>query len=56
MLPLHGQGTAAIELRVIGQDEPLIVKSGGNVFVKQSELVFAEFLIVKNFFFEMFKF
>lgn len=53
MLPLHGQDTAAIELKVIGQDEPFIVKSKGNVFVKQSELMFAEFLIIKGFCFEL---
>ena len=46
MLPLHGQGTAAVELRVTGQGVPLIMGSSGNVFDKQSEHGFAEFLSV----------
>lgn len=45
MLPLHGQGTAAVELGVTGQDVPVILWATGNVFVKQSGLVFAEFLL-----------
>jgi len=44
MLPLHGQDTAAVKL-ITGQDEPLIYDSSGNVFGKQSELDFAEFLL-----------
>jgi len=44
MLPLHGQDTAAVKL-VTGQDVPPIDGSGGNVFGKQSELRFAEFLL-----------
>jgi len=35
MLPLHGQGTAAVE-KFTGQDEPAIL-STGDVFVKQAE-------------------
>jgi len=46
MLPLHGQGTAAVERIVTGQGVPLIKVSSGNVFDKQSEHVFAEFLLV----------
>lgn len=43
MLPLHGQGTAAVELTT-GQDGPTIFAIGG-VFDKQAKKEFAEFLI-----------
>ena len=36
MLPLHGQGTAAVENLFTGQDGPVICSTGG-VFVKQAE-------------------
>lgn len=41
-LPSHSQDTAAINFR-IGQDLPCI-SSKGNVFGKQSDILFAEFL------------
>lgn len=41
-LPLHGQGTAAIEV-IIGQVLSLIVAASDNVFDKQSRFSFAEF-------------
>ena len=43
MLPLHGQGTAAVEIKSTGQDWPTISAVGG-VFDKQAKKVFAEFL------------
>lgn len=36
MLPLHGQGTAAVDSNT-GQGVPIIDRSIGNVFGKQSE-------------------
>jgi len=47
MLPLHGQGTAAVEdLNVsLGRDYLISYVSLGYVFVKQPVLRFAEFLI-----------
>lgn len=36
MLPLHGQGTAAVDNNT-GQGVPVIFDATGNVFVKQSE-------------------
>jgi len=44
MLPLHGQGTAAVDNNT-GQGVPVIGAATGNVFVKQSEQGVAEFLI-----------
>lgn len=43
MLPLHGQGTAAVENNSTGQDGPIIYSIGG-VFGKQAKIKFAEFL------------
>jgi len=43
MLPLHGQGTAAVKLYVTGQAGPLI-NARGDVFVKQAKPRVAEFL------------
>jgi len=48
MLPLHGQGTAAVE-KLTGQDGPTICAVGG-VFDKQAGHVFAEFLIEELFY------
>lgn len=45
-LPLHGQNTAAVKLKVTGQAGPLMFYvSRGDVFGKQARLVFAEFLL-----------
>jgi len=43
MLPLHGQGTAAVEQKVTGQAGFLIVPRN-DVFDKQAKPKFAEFL------------
>jgi len=44
MLPLHGQATAAVE-DFTGQNIPFISLTRGNVFVKQSDKSFVEFLL-----------
>jgi len=45
MLPLHGQGTAAVKLSSLGRIYLLFLLSKGNVFGKQSGPGFAEFLL-----------
>jgi len=44
VLPSHGQDTAAVET-CHWAELPLIYKSRGNVFVKQSKIICAEFLV-----------
>lgn len=44
MLPSHGQSTAAVEVISLGRVTEDLCLALGNVFDKQSEKMFAEFL------------